>query len=290
MSDTHPPVSAPPATPSSATAAPAATAAAPAPTARWTLVTRHLGWEVRVFDSIDSTNHYALSLAHDPKLHGLVALARSQSAGRGQFGRTWTAAPDSSVLMSVILFPPAPLRRPAVMIAWAAVAVCDVLEHIAEIPATIKWPNDILVGGKKICGFLVQQRTTGFADTPLASVVGVGLNINQTAADFAVAGLPDAASMRTVTGREFSIDALARSVVYHLDESYDRLLSGDLSTLESLWQFRLGLLGKPVVAETAAGPRRGLLLDVGFGGVTLRDGVDVVQLAPEVIRHLSAGG
>lgn len=262
----------------------------PTPSARWTLVTRHLGWEVRVFDAIESTNSYALSLTHDPKLHGLVVLARSQSAGRGQFGRTWTAPPDSSVLMSVVVFPPEPLRRPAVMIAWAAVAVCDVLERVAGIDATIKWPNDILVGGKKICGFLVQQRTTTSADAPLASIVGLGLNITQTAGDLLAAGLPDAASLHSVTGRTFPIDALARSVVYHLDEAYERLLSGDLSTLESLWQYRLGLLGKPVVAELTSGARRGgVLIDVGFGGVTLRDGVDVVRLPPETIRHLSPG-
>lgn len=263
-------------------------AEAPVPSTRWTLATRHLGWEVRVFDAIESTNAYALTLTHDPTLHGLVALARSQSAGRGQFGRTWTAPPDSSVLMSVLVFPPEPLRRPAVMVAWAAVAVCDVLERVAAIDAAIKWPNDILVGGKKLCGFLVQQRTTGHADEPLASVVGIGLNVTQTADDLLAAGLPDAASMSSVAGKPFQVDAVARSVIYHLDEAYERLLAGDLSTLESLWQYRLGLLGKPVLAELADGSTRpGVLLDVGFGGVTLRDGVNVVRLAPEAIRHLS---
>src|SRR4051794_19692933 len=127
----------------------------------WHLDTAHLGRRVLVFSRLDSTNTLALSLATDPANHGLVLLAAEQTAGRGQYGRAWQAAPRSSVLMSLLLFPPAALRRPALLVAWAAVSVCETVRTTAGVEAAIKWPNDVLVGGKKVCGILIEQRNSG---------------------------------------------------------------------------------------------------------------------------------
>lgn len=260
------------------------------PQSRWTLVTRHLGWEVRVFDQLDSTNTHLLGLADDPQRHGLVVLAKSQTAGRGQYGREWVAPPGSSVLASLLVFPPPALRRPVVMTAWAAVAVCDVIGQLTGLKATIKWPNDVLVGGKKVCGFLIEQKTTGDANSPLATVVGLGLNVAQPADAFAAANLPDAASLASLTGKTHAVDAVARSVIHRMDDEYERLLRGDLASLESVWQWRLGLVNKPAVVELATGTRRGLVVDVSFEGLTLKDGAEVVQFAPESIRHVHLEG
>lgn len=256
------------------------------PQSRWTLVMRHLGWEVRVFNELDSTNSHALTLASDPKLHGLVILARSQSAGRGQYGRNWIAPPDSSVLMSLLMFPPPALRRPVVMIAWAAVAVCEVIDQLTGLRAEIKWPNDILVQGKKVCGFLIEQRTTGIEAAPLATVVGIGLNVAQPADTFAVAGLPEAASLASLTGKIHTVDDVARAILNRMDTEYERLLTGNLSHLESLWQWRLGLVGNPVAIESADGQIHGHLLDVGFSGLTVKTEETVVRLLPETVRQL----
>jgi BirA family biotin operon repressor/biotin-[acetyl-CoA-carboxylase] ligase len=256
------------------------------PKSRWTLVTRHLGWEVRVFDELDSTNTHALGLADDPKRHGLIILTRSQSAGRGQYGRTWTAPPESSVLASVLVFPPAALRQPVVMTAWGAVAVCEVILQLTGLQASIKWPNDIFLGGKKICGFLIEQKTTGAADAPLATVVGIGLNVTQPADVFQAANLPDAGSLISLTGKAFSVDGVARAIFHRMDEEYERLLRGDLASLESLWQWRFGLIGKPVVVDVADGTRRGRLLDISFQGLTLREATAIVQLTPAAVRHV----
>src|SRR5258707_6199345 len=93
----------------------------------WTLPTRQLGKCVRVYDCVDSTNALALARGNDTEQHGLVVLALEQTAGRGQYGRTWHAPPGSSVLMSVLLFPPPALRRPCLLTAWAAVSVCEAI-------------------------------------------------------------------------------------------------------------------------------------------------------------------
>src|SRR5437016_991316 len=113
------------------------------------LPTRHLGQRILVFPRLESTNAFALSLASDPSQHGLVLLADEQTAGRGQHGRTWLTPPRSSVLMSVLLFPPPALRRPALLVAWAAVSVCEAIAALTGLQAKIKWPNDVLLGGKK---------------------------------------------------------------------------------------------------------------------------------------------
>ncbi|MEI7685172.1 MAG: biotin--[acetyl-CoA-carboxylase] ligase [Planctomycetota bacterium] len=257
------------------------------PQARWTLVTRHLGWEVRVFEQLESTNTHLLELAGDPTLHGLVVMARAQTAGRGQYGRVWSAPPQSSVLASLLLYPPPALRRPVVVTAWAAVAVCEVIKQTTGLDARIKWPNDILVAGKKVCGFLIEQRTTGLAQTPLATVVGFGLNVNQSAASFAAAGLPDAASLTSLSGKTLTIDALAQAIIQRLDDDYESLLTGNLGILEAAWQWRLGLVDKPIIAQCADGPHIGDLIDASFDAITLRSDGELIRLLPESILHLN---
>jgi BirA family biotin operon repressor/biotin-[acetyl-CoA-carboxylase] ligase len=259
----------------------------PPPDAIWALDTRHLGRRISVYDSVDSTNTLALSLGHDPIQHGLVVLAREQTAGRGQYGRSWHAPPGSSVLMSVLLFPPPALHRPVLLTAWAAVCVCETILKLANLQAKIKWPNDVLIQGKKVCGILIEQRTTGNADFPLATVVGIGLNVTQSAEMFQQAGLPDAASLAGVSGSSFPYEQVVKELIRHLDEQYHLLLEGDFNTLEALWKWRLGLLGKFVVVEGVHQQHRGRLLDVTLAGLDLEvDAGEVVRLAPESVKRI----
>lgn len=257
--------------------------------ATWTLPTKYLGQSIRVYDRLDSTNTLALSLADDPQNHGLVLIALEQSAGRGQYGRTWHAPRESSVLLSVLLFPPPILRRPVVLTAWAAVSVCATIRELTGLDATIKWPNDVLIAGKKVCGILIEQRTTAAANFPLASVAGIGLNISQAPETFAAAGLPDAISLAGAAGRTFAHVDVAQQLVHALDKQLHRLIDGDLGSLEFRWRERLDVLGRIVALETAQESRRGKLLDVSFASVVIQqDNSEIVSLAPESVRHLRA--
>jgi BirA family biotin operon repressor/biotin-[acetyl-CoA-carboxylase] ligase len=259
----------------------------PAEQEAWTLPTKHLGRRVQVHDCVDSTNSLALALAADPDVHGLVLLAREQTAGRGQYGRSWHAPPESSVLMSVLLFPPAPLRRPALLTAWAAVSVCETILQLVNLQAKIKWPNDVLIRGKKVCGILIEQRTTGNPDFPLATVVGLGLNVGQTADMFTQAGLPDAASLASLSGQPPAYEDVAKALIRQMDLQYAGMVDGDLSTLESMWKWRLGLLGKFVIARGLNDQYRGRLHDVTFAGLDIElEGGEHVRLPPEGIRNI----
>jgi BirA family biotin operon repressor/biotin-[acetyl-CoA-carboxylase] ligase len=255
----------------------------------WTLDTRCLGRRTLAFAQIDSTNNYAASLADDPANDGVAVLADEQTAGRGQHGRTWTAAPRASVLLSLLLFPPPPLRRPAILTAWAAVAVCETVRRVVGVQAKIKWPNDVLLKGRKVCGILIEQ-AAGSGDPRRARVVaGIGLNVQQTAADFAAADLPFATSLRQHTSVALDTHAVARTLLGVLDEEYARLCDGDLAALEACWKWHIGLLGKDVRAECLDGEVCGRLLEVAFGGLVLRqrNGAQLL-LRPESVQHLQA--
>jgi BirA family biotin operon repressor/biotin-[acetyl-CoA-carboxylase] ligase len=258
------------------------------PRDQWQTEHRHVGRRVLLFDEVDSTNTRAALLGDDPANDGVVLLADVQTGGRGQHGRSWLCPPRSGVLMSVLLFPPPLLRRPALLTAWAAVSVCETLRAVADLPAMIKWPNDVLVHGRKVCGILIECGSSpagGFR-----AVAGLGLNLNQDGDDFAKAGLPQAGSLRMFTGQCHDRNAVARRLLHALDEEYQRLVQGDLATLEDLWQRRLGLRGKTVTAECGDSRHRGRLVEMGWDGLWLdvpgREGPLV--LAPEAVRHLDA--
>lgn len=250
--------------------------------ATWHLPARSLGTTVTVYHHTHSTNDLAAAFADRPDAHGLAFLADSQTAGRGQYGRAWQAPPRSSVLLSLLLRAPAALSRPVVLTAWAATSVCEAVADLTGASPHIKWPNDVLVQGKKVCGILIEQSARGGV---IASVVGLGLNVGQSADDFAAAGLPDATSLRLL-GTLIDADDVAKRLLLRLDDEYDRLCAGDPS-LQDRWASRLGLLGEEVVAECAGGRHRGRLLGATFESLTFDRGDRTpLTLAPEVILHV----
>lgn len=243
----------------------------------------HVGRRLLRFDELPSTNDHAASLSVDPANAGTVVIAGSQTRGRGQYGRVWQSRPGASLLLSALVFPPAALRRPVVLTAWAAVAVADAVTEMTGAEVRIKWPNDLLVGGKKVCGILIEQG--------LGTVVGVGLNLDQSADEFAAAGLPEATSLRMLCGHEIDSGIALRTVTRHLDNGYARVVDNALPELEAAWQTRVGLTPYHNVAvELLDGATvTGRLLDLGFDGVAVDDGTTSVRLhKPETVRRVSA--
>jgi BirA family biotin operon repressor/biotin-[acetyl-CoA-carboxylase] ligase len=249
------------------------------PAEEWQLDTHRLGRHVLVFDRLDSTSNRAAELAGDPAYDGQVVLAREQTAGRGQHGRSWQCPAGCGVLLSVLVFPPAALRRPALLTAWAAVSVCETIRRSAGLDARIKWPNDVLVRGKKVCGILIEQGP--------GTVAGIGLNVRQSAESLARAGLPDAGSLACFTKRRLDCDAVARALIFRLDEEYERLRRGEEADLEARWRRRLDLLGREVELECVDGVRRGRLCELSFQGLQLElPGGGRFGVLPEGARHV----
>jgi BirA family biotin operon repressor/biotin-[acetyl-CoA-carboxylase] ligase len=252
------------------------------PCAEWHLDTCHLGRRVLLYDALDSTNTQAAALADDPAHEGVVIVAEEQTAGRGQHGRTWSCTRGVGVLLSVLLFPPPALRRPVILAAWAADAVCETIHASTGLEPTIKWPNDVLIRDRKVCGILIEQSR--------GTVVGIGLNLNQRADWFTAAGLPQGGSLAVFTDRSFDGHTMARLLIGRLDGEYGRLCAGEFEPLQTRWKRRLGLLGKPVRVECHDALYRGRLLALAWDGLELEmPAGDTIHLIPEAVRHVTQG-
>jgi BirA family biotin operon repressor/biotin-[acetyl-CoA-carboxylase] ligase len=239
------------------------------------LQNRYVGCRLFRFNELTSTSDEAWSA--EP---GDAIVADHQTAGRGQHARPWYTRPGTALLLSIVLEPPKELRRPVILTAWATVGVAEAIRQQYGLQTTIKWPNDLLIGGKKVCGILIEQRHR--------TVVGIGLNLTQSTSDFAAAGIPTATSLALSSVGLIDRDATLRSVLRHLDHLYEQLILGERTGLEAEWRRRLGLIGRPVLVEmTDGGTRTGRLRDLCFDGVEFQaeDGHPEV-VKPEVIRHL----
>jgi BirA family biotin operon repressor/biotin-[acetyl-CoA-carboxylase] ligase len=243
------------------------------------LPTKHIGRRLLLYDRLESTNSLALELAKDPANDGVAVLANEQTAGRGRYGRNWHCPPGAGVLLSLVVFAPAHVRRPVLLTAWAATSVAEVIRSTSGLDARLKWPNDVLVGGKKVCGILIEHGT--------ATVIGIGLNVNQTNEDLHAMGLSEASSLFLCSGRRFDVSQIARTVIQQLDGSYDEIQSGALGDLESRWRSYLDISNREVAVTCQETVNRGrvrrlnweaLQLEVPQGGV--------VHIRPESITKL----
>jgi BirA family transcriptional regulator, biotin operon repressor / biotin---[acetyl-CoA-carboxylase] ligase len=245
---------------------------------------RHIGVRYIHLDVTDSTNNRAAELASDPANAGTVVTADLQSQGRGQHGRIWQSRPGANVLLSTLVFPPPHLHRPAVLTAFASVVVAETILEITGKQATIKWPNDVLLGGKKVCGILIEGGAIGAA----YFVIGIGLNVNHGAEDFERMQLPDATSLSLAVGRSLDVRSITHLLIEKLDRQYGRLQSGEIAELEECWAWRLGMIGRAATVElTDANELHGRLRRIAFNALELElPGGEVRSLRPEQVRHL----
>ncbi len=241
--------------------------------------THLIGRRVLSCDRVESTNVLAAAAhAGDPANDGLVIVAEEQTAGRGRHGRKWLCPRGDGLLLSVLLFPPEPLRRPALLTGLAAVAVCDTISECSRLEATIKWPNDVLIQGKKVCGILVEHGR--------GLVIGIGVNVNTPAAAFRDAGLDHAASLAMFTGREFVRESLFQTLVRRLDTYYHDLLAGQDGVLEARWRWHSGLIGRPVALTSQGRVHEGRILELAFAGIVLQETDGPHRFAPELVEHI----
>jgi BirA family biotin operon repressor/biotin-[acetyl-CoA-carboxylase] ligase len=256
------------------------------------LGTRWIGRRIAVWSRVGSTNDLAARAGGSPANDGLVVLAEEQTTGRGRRGRSWTAPVRSSILMSVVLFPPPELApagpESAAGCAWltavGAVATAEVVSAWIGRPATIKWPNDVRVDGRKIAGILV-ERAAPAGPSPGASpgalepaarsgcgvVIGIGLNVNLDREAFPPELQACATSLRIECGGDaLDRSALARELIQRLDAWYDTSRTFGCASLNQSWRDRSEHLGRTVLVTTPTGTRTGRLVDLDVQlGVTL---------------------
>ncbi len=222
--------------------------------------TRWLGQDLRCLDAVDSTNTVARELARQGAADGTAVTAESQSAGRGRLGRGWVSPPSLNLYLSVVLRAAIPIERLPQISLLAGVAVC---EAIAEWhPAVIKWPNDVLIDGRKVAGILAEM------DGQQAPVVvlGVGVNLNAEAADFPDDLRDKATSLRMVLGTPVDRARFTGRLLTHLERRYEELRDGGFAPIAAAWRRHSGLIGRAIRVQEANGPVAGEVVDLDDDG------------------------
>ncbi|MBF6589603.1 MAG: biotin--[acetyl-CoA-carboxylase] ligase [Ktedonobacterales bacterium] len=220
-----------------------------------------LGHPLLYFPEIGSTNTHAHDLARRGTAEGTLVVTDHQTAGRGRIGRTWQSLPGQQLTLSLVLYPRFP---PHFLVMASALAVAEAIAATTPLQPGIKWPNDILLDGRKLCGILIET-SADFA------ILGLGLNVNGT-----LTHPPDVAARATTLaralGHEVSREALAAELLRRLDGYYTTLQTGATdaqATLRDAWRDRLVMLGQQVMLRQGGQALAGIAEDVDAGGALL---------------------
>jgi BirA family biotin operon repressor/biotin-[acetyl-CoA-carboxylase] ligase len=207
------------------------------------LSTRQIGRTVFSFDSIDSTNTFSKSIKRTDAPHGTVVIADEQTAGRGRLQRNWISAKSENLLFSVILYPEFDTGKIALLPFAGSLAVADAIEAVTRLSPSCKWPNDVLINSKKVCGMLLES-ASGPAGIERI-VLGIGVNVNQT--KFPDDLLHKASSLKLEAGADIDRVRLLRAILEALELRYDQLSSFPPVQLLNDWKMKALLFGKKIV-------------------------------------------
>ena len=239
--------------------------------------------DLRCLEEIDSTNSYLKREALAGAPHGTVAVANSQSAGRGRMARSFRSPPGKGVYLSILLRPQLPPEVLMGVTGMTAVAVCAAVERTAGVRPQIKWTNDLVLNGRKICGILTELAVEGETGMTQSLVIGAGVNVSHTPEDFG----PEVAPMATSLAQEgyaASRSALAAAMI----EEFNRLgeaLGGDTGAWAEAYRRNCVTLGRPVRLLWTDRQEKALALDIDdqFGlRVRMEDGSETTVRTGEV--------
>jgi BirA family biotin operon repressor/biotin-[acetyl-CoA-carboxylase] ligase len=204
---------------------------------------RRIGSAVLYKEQVDSTNDWAKEVFTQRPEEGLVVLAGSQTSGRGRHGRAWHSEPHTGVYLSIVLRPGIGRESYSLLTLMAGVACATAVNQFAATQAKLKWPNDILVNGKKLGGILSEYCLSVNNDE--AAVIGIGLNVNQS--EFPGELQSTATSLKIATGTQQDRLAVTVALLNHLDREYDAFLSHGPGPMMARWDRLSMLTGRQVI-------------------------------------------
>ena len=246
-----------------------------------------LGVPIERHASIGSTNDEIFRRADEGAPEGLVVQADVQTAGRGRRGRAWWDAPGLSLAFSMLLRPALPLSRCPLLALAMACSVADAAESLTGAVMTVKWPNDVLHDGRKLCGILAESRTTGGHARPLL-VIGTGVNVNHKSGDFPPEIRDLATSLRVAAaGKTFEVSEVLGAILARFEPYLVLAREGDGDALQRAVTAKLPAIGTAVTVRSAGRTFEGTvqgftesgalrLLEVGHGEPTVVSVGDLV--------------
>ena len=237
------------------------------------LKTQRYGKTLEWISSCESTQIIAHQLAQQGVPDGTTVLTEEQTAGRGRMARKWDSAYGKGIWMSVILRPDVPIQRAPQFTLIAAVAVVRAIEEVTGLNPDIKWPNDILLNGKKCTGILTELQSD--ADGIQALIIGIGLNANQDMVDFSDEVKEIATSLMMEKGSHVSRQELVRAILYHLEQYTAIYIKEGFGALKLMWEGYSTTIGKTVRARMAKETLEGVaesITDEGVLQIRTKDG------------------
>jgi BirA family transcriptional regulator, biotin operon repressor / biotin---[acetyl-CoA-carboxylase] ligase len=235
--------------------------------------------EIVRLDRVDSTQAVAFALAERGAADRTVVVADQQLAGRGRSGRVWQAPAGTSLLTSILVRPGLPRALLATFSPTTAVATAEALGRVAPIAARVKWPNDVLVGGKKIAGILLESRPVTGSVPPL--VIGIGVNLAQREFPPELAG--QATSLALETGRAVDRETMLAALLEAFDAWRARLEGEGFGPVRERWRQLSDTVGRHVAVNGVSGTA----VDLDADGALL---VDVGGMIKRVIAGEVASG
>ncbi|HNQ23899.1 MAG TPA: biotin--[acetyl-CoA-carboxylase] ligase [Phycisphaerae bacterium] len=258
---------------------------------RATLRTSRIGRQVVRLPETTSTNDeaWAVAAALGPAAaDGLVVLTDRQTTGRGRLGRTWHSPRGASVLLSVLLHDPAHRLSGGRLALLSAVAACDAVTATTDVHPRIKWPNDLVVGQRKLAGILIECRRDG--DASITFVLGIGINCLQQRGHFEGELTGRATSLELESRQPIDRTAVAAALLNALERQLLALEAGATEELRRAWLARAEPLSQPIRLQQDGklyegctldvDPEAGLLVQLTEGGIRLFDAADTTVLPP----------
>ena len=246
----------------------------------------HIGSDIMFLPEIDSTNNLAKEHARNNAQEGLVIIAESQTGGRGRMGRFWHSPPETGIYLSILLKPNLKPDQLSLITLLAGVSAISTINELSHQRANLKWPNDILINNKKICGLLCEM--TQKQGNSLSVVIGIGINVNQTPEQFPENLKKTATSLRIVNGSPINRLTVIRSLLTTLDREYHFFLTEGGSSVVKKWSLNTDLFGKKISVKRGAVITIGTAMHLDESGrlVLRRDnGHDEAIDSGEIIRY-----
>lgn len=248
---------------------------------RW-LTAKEIGSSIEVHDVIDSTNTRAKTLAAQGAPHGMLVCARSQTGGRGRFGRKFHSPQTGGIYISIILRPQLPAERAVMTTSMVAVAAAQAIEKQADLDVKIKWVNDLYAGGKKICGILCEAGMD-FESRQLDYVV-VGIGVNTSPAEFPEELKDIATSVGNVCGHDISKNRLIADICNGMEEMLPQLADGSFMAENKR---RSNVIGRNILVLRGGESFPARAIDIDDEGslvVETEDGIQTVRSGEVSVR------
>jgi len=244
------------------------------------LQTDFIGRMIHHFTEVTSTNDVAKELAAKGAKEGTVVISETQILGRGRLGREWIS-PQGGVWFSIILRPEIAPEEASKLTLVAAVAVTRAIREAFNLEAEIKWPNDILIGGKKACGILTETTTKGAAENFV--VIGVGINANISLNSFPENLRNSLTSLKEELKEEIEREEFLRALLEELERRYKMFMQKKFDSILEEWRNLAGFLGQHVEVVSFDEKIRGWAVDVDQSGALL------IKLENGTVKRVMSG-